>query len=192
MLLHVVYLDEATSGTMPKALTPEEQASLMLVRITVSPQNRQTDDVLAQAFGRALIPLKGQSLYEQFRDFFVNLYVNKYNHLSFEEVSAMISSTEIFDDIGKSLAVRQYAEEQVQKGKDRKRPSDARCWHPVGASSLYFASVRRTDNSSTSVRFVEIIFCMLAVDFCVLGWSITFWVVMSDNACSMLGKGVDL
>jgi DNA-binding transcriptional MerR regulator len=29
----------------------------------------------------------------------------------------MIDSTEIFDDIGKSLAVRQYAEEQVQKAR---------------------------------------------------------------------------
>lgn len=114
-VLHVVYLDEVTSGTMPETLTPEEQASLMLVRITVSPQNRQADDALAQAFGRAIIPLKGKHLYDQFKDFFVNLYLNKYNHISFAEIIAMIDSTEIFDDIGKSLAVRQYAEEQVQK-----------------------------------------------------------------------------
>jgi hypothetical protein len=52
---------------------------------------------------------------QEFKNFFINLYLDKYNTLTYTEVHAMIASTEIFDDIGKSLAVRQYAEQYAQE-----------------------------------------------------------------------------
>jgi hypothetical protein len=90
-----------------------------LIRLTVSPEDQGSDEALAQEFGRVVSPLKGQRLYEQFRDFFVNLFVSKYEDLSLTEILAMIDSTEIFDDIGKSLAVRQYAEIQIQQAAEQ-------------------------------------------------------------------------
>ena len=124
-ILQVVYLDEATGGIVSSALSAEEQASLLLIRLTVSPEERQADVALAQEFGRVVDPLKGERLYEQFRDFFVNLFVSKYENLSLTEVLAMIDSTEIFDDIGKSRAVREYAETQVQKAQAATRMESA-------------------------------------------------------------------
>jgi predicted transposase YdaD len=117
--LHVVYLDEMSIGARDSTLSVEEQASLLLIRLTVSPEDQGSDEALAQEFGRVVSPLKGQRLYEQFRDFFVNLFVSKYEDLSLTEILAMIDSTEIFDDIGKSLAVRQYAEIQIQQAAEQ-------------------------------------------------------------------------
>ena len=87
---------------------------MLLIRLTVSPNDRFADDALAEEFGRVLAPLKNQRLYDQFRDYFVNLYLDKYNNLSLAELLTMIDSTEIFDDIGKSRAVREYAQEYAQ------------------------------------------------------------------------------
>ena len=123
--LQVVYLDEITIGAPESRLSVEEQASLLLIRLTVSPEDQGSDAALAQEFGRVVSPLKGQRLYEQFRDFFVNLFVSKYENLSLTEILAMIDSTEIFDDIGKSRAVREYAETQVQKAQAATRMESA-------------------------------------------------------------------
>ena len=115
--LQVVYVDEASNGidaAVWYTLNVEEQASLLLIRLTVSPNDRFADDALAEEFGRVLVPLKNQRLYDQFRDYFVNLYLDKYNNLSLAELLTMIDSTEIFDDIGKSRAVREYAQEYAQ------------------------------------------------------------------------------
>jgi predicted transposase YdaD len=115
-LLRVVYLDEATAELMRERKgRPEEQASLLLARITVSPFDRAQDDRLAREFGQVIAPMQGKQVYKDFRDFFVNLYLEKYNTISLQEILAMISSVEIFDDIGKSLAVREYAQEYAQK-----------------------------------------------------------------------------
>ena len=124
-ILQVVYLDEITRGALPPALSVEEQASLLLIRLTVSPEEQAADEALAAEFGRTLRPLQGEILYEQFRDFFVNLFVSKYENLSLTEILAMIDSTEIFDDIGKSRAVREYAETQVQKAQAATRMESA-------------------------------------------------------------------
>jgi predicted transposase YdaD len=114
--LQVVYLDEATELLLKEqSFSPLERASLLLARVTVSPYNRERDDAVALEFSRTLVPIEDKRSLQEFKNFFINLYLDKYNTLTYTEVHAMIASTEIFDDIGKSLAVRQYAEQYAQE-----------------------------------------------------------------------------
>ena len=121
-VVQVVYLDEATARIPLEHCTVAEQASLLLARVTVSPFDRALDDRCAEEFGRILAPLRGGSsgevlLYKAFKDFFVNLYLSKYKSITFEEIAAMIDSIAIFDDIGESRAVQEYAEKAVHSSK---------------------------------------------------------------------------
>jgi len=113
--LRVVYLDEATAELMNAEFTPEEQSALLLARLTVSPSDRTGDDVIVHHLGVAIHAMQTRSLQTFFRDLFVNLYVSKYKTLSIKEIRAMIDTREIFDDIGESLAVQEYAQEQSAK-----------------------------------------------------------------------------
>jgi predicted transposase YdaD len=149
-LIRVVYLDEATAAMIEEgSLQAEEQASLLLARVTVSPQDRAQDDALAREFGQVIVPMQGKQLYKDFRDFFVNLYLEKYNTITLEEILAMISSVEIFDDIGKSVAVQQYAQgyaeqyaqELVEKSKHDMMHETVLAFLAAGSSPEYIASV---------------------------------------------------
>jgi predicted transposase/invertase (TIGR01784 family) len=114
-VIHVVYLDEASQGTRQTNFTPEEQAALLLVRVTVSPDDRAGDDAILRAFGTTLEVMKSPGRRRLFLDLFVSLYFSKYKTLTIEEIRAMIDSREIFDDIGESVAVQQYAREYAQE-----------------------------------------------------------------------------
>ena len=118
--LHVVYLDEATLLPLERALSLEEQACLLLMRVTVSPADRAADNRVAAEFGRVVAPLRSEALGSEqmvrvLKDFFINLYLSKYKSITIEEIASMIDSIAIFDDIGESRAVQEYAEERVQK-----------------------------------------------------------------------------
>ena len=113
--LRVVYLDEATAELMNAEFTSEEQSALLLARLTVSPSDRTGDDAIVHDLSVAINAMQTRSLQKLFRDLFVNLYVSKYKTLSIKEIRAMIDTREIFDDIGESLAVQEYAEEVAQK-----------------------------------------------------------------------------
>jgi predicted transposase YdaD len=114
--LQVVYLDEATAAlSTAQSFSPLEQASLLLARVTVSPRDREADDALAVEFGETLAPLRGERLWKEFHDFFVNLYLEKYATITYTEVLSMIASSEIFDGIGNNVSVREYAEQYAQE-----------------------------------------------------------------------------
>jgi predicted transposase/invertase (TIGR01784 family) len=112
--IHVVYLDEVTA---PETLasTPEEQAAMLLMQLTVTPHNRAQDDALLAALSTTIAATKSVALQKMFKDLFVSLYLSKYKTLTIDEIRAMIDTREIFDDIHESLAVRQYGEELVSK-----------------------------------------------------------------------------
>jgi predicted transposase YdaD len=114
--LQAVYLDEATAAlATAESLSPLERASLLLARVTVSPRDREADDALAVEFGKTLAPLRGEHLWKEFHDFFVNLYLEKYATITYTEVLSMIASSEIFDGIGNNVSVREYAEQYAQE-----------------------------------------------------------------------------
>jgi predicted transposase/invertase (TIGR01784 family) len=114
--IHVVYLDEATEHEENFA-APEEQAAFYLMHLTVTPENRTADDALVPKLGSTIAQTKSHALRRMFQDLFVSLYVSKYKDLTIQEVRAMISTVEIFDDIHESLAVQQYGEEVAAKAK---------------------------------------------------------------------------
>jgi hypothetical protein len=114
--LQVVYLDEATAAlATADSLSPLERASLLLARVTVSPRDREADDALAVEFGATLVPLRGERLWKEFHDFFVNLYLEKYATITYTEVLSMIASSEIFDGIGNNISVKEYAEKYAEQ-----------------------------------------------------------------------------
>jgi predicted transposase/invertase (TIGR01784 family) len=115
--LHVVYLDEATEQIAEDLSTTslEEHITSLLARLTVTPENRQTDSVVVQALRGAVVSLASPERRRFFTELFVNLFFSKYRTLSTEEIRAMIDTREIFDDIGESRAVQEYAEEYAQK-----------------------------------------------------------------------------
>jgi hypothetical protein len=95
--------------------TPQEQAALLLMHLTVTSENRASDDALIPKIGSVIAQTKSEALQTMFRDLFVSLYTSKYKHLTIQEVRAMINTAEIFDDIHESLAVQQYGEEVAAK-----------------------------------------------------------------------------
>ena len=127
--LQVVYLDEATervsgefgtraygNGTDGVSIAEVEVlASLTLARLTVTPKNREADTVLVEEFRSIVSLIAAEERRKFFAELFVNLFVSKYNTLTIEEIRAMIDTRDIFDDIGESRAVLEYAEIQVQK-----------------------------------------------------------------------------
>jgi predicted transposase YdaD len=115
-MLSVVYLDNM-SEIQSRITTPEEQAAMLLMQITISPHDRSADAALVPTLATTIAQTKNTALQQQFRDLFVNLFVSKYKTLTLAEVRAMIQSTDIFDDIFESLAVQEYGEEQRTKGK---------------------------------------------------------------------------
>jgi predicted transposase/invertase (TIGR01784 family) len=115
-VLQVVYLDEITEQLASSAFaSTEERLCFDLVRLTVSPAAEEYDRGIAHDFGHHLSLVGDSERHAMFKQFFVNLYLSKYKHLTIEEIQAMIDTTEIFDDIGESRAVQEYAEIQVQK-----------------------------------------------------------------------------
>jgi predicted transposase/invertase (TIGR01784 family) len=115
-VLKVVYLDEATTAEISQIVhSPEEESALLLMRFTVSPENRTADDALIPHLVSKITATKSIALQKMFRDLFVSLYVSKYKTLTIQEVRAMIDTREIFDDIHESLAVQQYGEEVAAK-----------------------------------------------------------------------------
>ncbi len=114
--IHVVYLDEVS---VPESLatTPEEQAAMLLMHLTVTPQNRIHDDALLPKLTSTIAATKSIALQKMFKDLFVSLYISKYKTLTIQEVRAMIDTTDIFDDIHESLAVQEYGQEQREEGK---------------------------------------------------------------------------
>jgi predicted transposase/invertase (TIGR01784 family) len=114
--IQVIYLDELHTSLQPfSQQTPEEQAALLLINLTVTPENRTVDDALVPQLGSLIRAMESEPLRVLFRNLFVNLYASKYNHLTLDEVRAMIQMSEIFDDLHESLAVQQYAKEYAQQ-----------------------------------------------------------------------------
>ena len=144
--LHVVYLDEATLLPLERALSLEEQACLLLMRVTVSPADRAADNRVAAEFGRVLAPLRSEALGSEqmvrvLKDFFINLYLSKYKSITIEEIASMIDSIAIFDDIGESRAVQEYAEERVQKATRTATLSNALSFIQAGLGVEQVASI---------------------------------------------------
>ncbi|MCU0423993.1 MAG: Rpn family recombination-promoting nuclease/putative transposase [Candidatus Kapabacteria bacterium] len=115
-VIHVVYLDEATEKE-ELFTTPEEQAAMLLMRMTVTPEHRPSDDEIISKLSARISQTKSLVLQKMFKDLFVSLYVSKYKTLTIQEVRAMIDTREIFDDIHESLAVQEYGQEQREEGK---------------------------------------------------------------------------
>jgi predicted transposase YdaD len=115
--LHVVYLDEATEQIAEDLSTTslEEHITSLLARLTVTPENRQTDSAVVQALRGAVVSLASPERRRFFTELFVNLFFSKYRTLNTEEIRAMIDTREIFDDIGESRAVQEYAQEYAQE-----------------------------------------------------------------------------
>ena len=110
--LHVVYLDEATEQIAEDLSTTnlEEHITSLLARLTVTPENRQSDSAVVQALRGAVVSLASPERRRFFTELFVNLFFSKYRTLTIEEIRAMIDTREIFDDIGESRAVQEYAQ----------------------------------------------------------------------------------
>jgi len=126
--LRVVYLDEYLDEHLQQRTshgqdvhTPAQQAALLLMQLTVTPQNTAHDARIVQQLQQAVANTTNNALQRLFRDLFVSLFVSKYKTLTLEEVRAMIDTREIFDDIHESLAVQQYAERYAQERKEQGR-----------------------------------------------------------------------
>lgn len=132
--LHVVYLDEAAAQSLEVSSdwSIEEQVCLHLVRLTVSPAKVEADQPIIRELAASLVLLRDAERVSVFKQFFVNLYLSKYKHLTTEEIRAMIDATEIFDDIGESRAVQEYAEIQVQKATINNAIALVRAGIPLG------------------------------------------------------------
>jgi predicted transposase/invertase (TIGR01784 family) len=118
--IHLVYLDEVTEHEELFS-APEEQAAILLMHLTVTPEDRTADDERIQKLSSTIAQTKSVALQAMFRDLFVSLYASKYKSLSLEEIRAMINTTEIFDDIHESLAVQQYGQELAIKARSEGR-----------------------------------------------------------------------
>ncbi len=117
--IRVVYLDEITDNLTQEpfrdSFAPDEQSALLLMHLTVTPENRSADDALVEQLATSIANSQSQAYQRLFKDLFVSLYVSKYKNLTIQEVRAMIDTREIFDDIGESLAVQQYGQEVAEK-----------------------------------------------------------------------------
>jgi predicted transposase/invertase (TIGR01784 family) len=114
--IEVVYLDEALAhGRAEASFTPEEHLALLLMQFTVSPQNIERDMIIVPALASALKNVPDEAFRKLCRDLFVNLLVSKYRTLTKEELRAMIDTRDIFDDIGESRAVQQYAQQYAEE-----------------------------------------------------------------------------
>ena len=119
-VLKVVYLNEVLeekAGEVEHDRSPEERTALLLLNLTVSPDDEAADRTRLPDFVQNVVATKNIALQKVFRDLFVSLYTSKYKHLTIEEVRAMINTAEIFDDIGESRAVQQYGDERVHQAK---------------------------------------------------------------------------
>jgi predicted transposase/invertase (TIGR01784 family) len=119
-VIRVVYLNEVLeeqTGDEEHDRSPEERTALLLLNLTVSPDDEAADRRRLPDFVQNVVATKNIALQKVFRDLFVSLYTSKYKHLTIDEVRAMINTAEIFDDIGESRAVQQYGEEIAAKTK---------------------------------------------------------------------------
>ena len=116
--IRVVYLNdvlEEKGRQEEHDRSPEERTALLLLNLTVSPDDEAADRTRLPDFVQNVVATKNIALQKVFRDLFVSLYTSKYKHLTIDEVRAMINTAEIFDDIGESRAVQQYGEEIAAK-----------------------------------------------------------------------------
>ena len=114
--IEVVYVEEALASITSEQ-SAEERTAMLLMQLTVTPVNRAADDALLPTIRQTIAATRNEGLQRLFRDLFVSLYASKYKNISLEEIRAMIDTREIFDDIGESLAVQQYAQQYAQKAK---------------------------------------------------------------------------
>ncbi|TAE27363.1 MAG: DUF2887 domain-containing protein [Candidatus Kapaibacterium sp.] len=117
-LLNVVYLDEATEALERDDFTAEELSCLLLARLTVTPTNQKDDTEIVNELADTVVSMRGTAKQKEFLELFVDLFHSKYKHLQKEEIRAMLDARtilDIFDDIGESLAVQQYAKEYAKE-----------------------------------------------------------------------------
>jgi predicted transposase YdaD len=115
-ILQVVYLEEITEQLASSSFgSTEERLCFDLVRLTVSRDVEEYDRGIVHDFAHHLSLVRDRERHTMFKQFFVNLFLSKYKYLTIEEIQAMIDSTEIFDDIGESRAVQEYAQEYAQE-----------------------------------------------------------------------------
>lgn len=119
--LRVVFMDEELQQQEQRVEHPVEypieHAALRLIALTVSPKNEADDRKHLPQIVDAITATGERGTQKALLQLLTNLYLSKYNHITFEELKAMLQLDEIFDDLHENVSVKRYGEQQKLEGK---------------------------------------------------------------------------